>query len=237
LGVNVHHAAYNLQMRIVVLSDVHCSGTDDPGQQQFVEWLDSVVCDQLWLLGDIFHWGWSFQGGTQTPYEPVFCALDRLCSRGVSIVFVPGNHDFALAEMFSQRWNADVSGPCVRTIDGTRVFIAHGDEGDERFGYRCLRWVIRGTAFGFLMNTLGVDSGTRLLQMLAGRVGTEPESVWPQIQSWLRCQLEKADLALMGHVHKEWEHSGDDGIARVLKAGIAGALIIEDGQLATSLPG
>lgn len=223
-------------MRIVVLSDVHCSGVEDPAQAEFVTWLGTVECDALWLLGDIFHWGWSFKGQTQTPYEPVFLALDALCSRGVSIVFVPGNHDFALTGLFAERWNADVSGPSVRIVDGTRIFTAHGDEGDERLGYRCMRALIRGTAFGWLMNGLGPTKGTQLLQVLAGDVEREAEAVWPQMQSWLCSHLEEADVALMGHVHKDWERTNKNGIARVLKAGIAGALIIEDGRLATLSP-
>ena len=234
LRVIVHHAAYNQHMRIVVLSDVHCAGTEDPVQGKFVQWLDDLVCDELWLLGDIFHWGWAFKGETQTPYEPVFQAFDRLIARKVSIVFVPGNHDFALADVFALRWGADVSGPGIRTVDDVKVFIAHGDEGDARFGYRCLRWVIRGAGFGHLMNLLGPVKGTQLLQVLAGKVPSEAESVWPQIQSWLCGHLARADIALMGHVHKEWEHTGDAGTARVLVPGIDGALIIEDGQLSTS---
>lgn len=188
-------------MRVAVISDVHCAGLDDPVQLRFVAWLDALDAGALWVLGDLFHWGWVIRGGLQPEFAPVVTALTRLVGRGVPVLFVPGNHDFSVARFMADVVGAEVRGPHARVLDGHRVFVAHGDEADRSFGYWCLRALLRGWLFDRLIQALGVRLGTRLLCKLAGADRFSVGSAGPA-QEWLLTQAgADVDLAICGHFH------------------------------------
>ncbi len=211
---------------MAIISDVHCRGESCPGQREFVAWLADLEADALWLLGDIFHTGWEFGHREQPEYCEVYRALEAVVESGVELLFVPGNHDFALAGFFQERLGATVSGPHVREVDGTRVFLAHGDESDMRVGYRAVRSVLRSRVFGLFMRCLGVRLGTSLLRKLAGDF-PEKGTVWGSTKNWLKNQTRNADLAIVGHVHVEWS----DGGMATLGPGVKGARRLVDGVL------
>ena len=213
-------------MNVAIISDVHCRGASCPAQREFVAWLQSLQADALWLLGDIFHTGWDFGGREQSEYSEVYRALEGLSASGVELVFVPGNHDFALAGYIEKQIGATVSGPHVRTVDGTRVFLAHGDESDTRVGYRFVRIVLRSRLFCWFMRMLGVRFGTLLLRKLAGDA---PRSgvVWDSTKTWLKQKSLNADLVIVGHVHSEWSEGG----VSTLAPGVKGARRLINGVL------
>lgn len=213
-------------MHVAIISDVHCSGTRCSRQQEFVAWLNALNADALWLLGDVFHAGWDFRPNEQADYVEVLEALGRVASRGIEIVFVPGNHDFGMGGLLQDRLGAEVVGPHVREIDGQRVFLAHGDEADTSMRYRLIRSVLRSAVFDVALRGLGVKLGTTFLRRLAGDPSPHGE-VWPSTKRWLMNQLEHADFAIIGHVHTRW----CDGGAVTLAPGVSGARWLVDGQL------
>ena len=213
-------------MDVAIISDVHCSGQTCARQREFVEWLDSLTADALWLLGDVFHAGWDFRPSDQPEYLDVLDALERLVVRGTPIVFVPGNHDFGMSRLLEDRLGAEVVGPHVRKVDGRRVFLAHGDEADSGLRYRLVRSVLRSSMFDRAMKGLGAKMGTRVLRCLAGDPSAQGE-VWPSTKRWLLSQLYDADLAIMGHVHVQWSEGG----AVTLAPGVRGARWLIDGRL------
>lgn len=220
-------------MRVAVISDVHCAGPDDPIQRDFVGWLDALDADGLWLLGDIFHWGWTFAGHVQAPLQPVVDALMRAQSRGVHVVFVGGNHDFAVAAALAEA-GLEVREAHHRDLDGRRVFLAHGDEADRSLGYRLTQWVLRGTLFSCLLQVLGEGAGSRLLVRLAGDQKTDlfRESD-RRGRDWLRQQLvEGTTLAMCGHFHLATREAHEEGEVVTLGAGGSRAVVwIQDGQV------
>ncbi len=218
-------------MHIAVISDVHCAGRSCQRQMEFIAWLDTLEADALWMLGDVLHYGWDFSGKTQPEFEPVFEAIDRVVHRGVQIRFIPGNHDFALGSLIESRWGGLVHGPQVCDIDGVRIYVGHGDELDESFGYRLTKGVLRGRGFKLFMRCLGPRLGTRLLKTLAGGGPEVSETIWPDVQARLCTQLDQADIAIVGHIHAPWERQTEQGLAVVLGPGISGARRIVDGQL------
>ncbi len=218
-------------MRIAVISDVHCSGRSCPRQREFIDWIDQLSVDSLWMLGDIFHYGWDFRGRSQPEYQPVFEAIDRLCDRGVGIRFVVGNHDFAMTDFIERRWRSHVHGPQICVVDGRRVYVGHGDEFDLSFGYRLTKWLIRSAMFKFLILSLGSRLGTHLLATLAGREPNMSPSAWPVAQARLCAQLDRADIAIVGHLHHAWEYRTVNGVATVLGPGVEGSRMIIDGEL------
>lgn len=189
-------------MRLVVVSDAHLLGPEDPEQRAFCAWLGGLEADVLVLLGDILHAGWSWAGRPQVRHAEVFEGLAEVRRRGTRVVFVPGNHDFGLVPE-----GVEVEGAHRVRCDGLCLLLAHGDEPDRSFGYRGLSAVLRGRPFGALVDALGPERGTALLDRLAGpRHGPEvaaPEALVSAQRAWAAAALEDPELngVVMGHSH------------------------------------
>lgn len=218
-------------MRVAVISDVHCSGRSCERQREFIAWLDELEVDSLWMLGDIFHYGWDFGAQIQSDFEPVFQAVDRLVDRGVELRFVPGNHDFCIGPLVRNRWKAIVHGPQICEVDGRHIYLGHGDEFDTTLGYRMLKAILRSGGFRWMMACMGPRLGTALLRLLAGPPPRTGESLWPSIQKQVSAQLKGADMVIVGHAHVAWEQHTGLGVALVLGPGVSGARLILDGEL------
>lgn len=222
---------YNPAMRVAVISDVHCGDLGCRRSAAFVRWLDELEADALWMLGDIFHYGWVFGGRLQPEYQPVFEALDRAAGRGLRMVFVPGNHDFRMGALMASRWGAEVAGPHTREVDGVRIHISHGDEADTGLGYRAVDGFLRGRIVDWFMRLLGVRFGTAVLRHIAGEAGEADGEVWPSTLQALSEHLVGADMAIMGHAHVPWTRRDGRGVGVILGPGVPGAICIDGGQL------
>ncbi len=221
-------------MRVVVLSDVHCAGLDDPIQRDFVAWLDVLEADALWMLGDIFHWGWTFNGAIQVDVKPVVDALARAQARGVALLFVGGNHDFAMGKALKSALDIEVRGPHTREVAGRSVFLAHGDEADQTWGYRFTQWFLRGRFFGAAMALLGARCGTWVLLRLAGDQKTDLFCEDDRrARDWLKTKLgDGTTLAMCGHFHLASRERYETGEIVTLGAGGGqSAVWIVDGAL------
>lgn len=118
--------------RTVWISDVHL-GTRACQAKPLLDFLGSVRCEHLYLVGDII----DFRNLRRRGYWPdthrdVVRGLLRGVSRRAKVTYIPGNHDAML-----RRYGDFNLGPVeVRrqslhtTADGRRVLILHGDEFD-----------------------------------------------------------------------------------------------------------
>jgi UDP-2,3-diacylglucosamine hydrolase len=225
-------------VQAVLVSDAHLAGADDPAQLAMVAWLDRLECDELLILGDLFHHWWGFPGAVLEMYVPVCAALLRLRQRGIALSYVPGNHDFRLGDFFTQHLGADVRDAHRRDVAGVPVFLAHGDEADDSVGYAVTRLVLRSAAFDGFIRLLGPQRGVRLLARLAGASRETDAGVEPLLnrqRAWADEQMhrEGVRLSVLGHLHApgieavanghvvqlgDWERSrsfltiGDDGV-------------------------
>jgi UDP-2,3-diacylglucosamine hydrolase len=192
-------------MRVVMVSDVHLEGLEDPGQRDFVGWLDALAADRLYLLGDLFHHWWDFSGAVMTPYVPVCAALLRLRERGIEITFVPGNHDFRAGSFFTEVLGAEVQAMHTREVMGRSVFLAHGDEADTSRGYALTRWLLRGWPFAALLWILGPKRGWNFLRRLAGESRGHPadqSALLARQREWAQGKMGGGtELVVLGHVH------------------------------------
>lgn len=192
-------------MRVVMISDVHAAGPDDPRQAALEAFLDALQADRLYLLGDVFHHWWGFRAGTLPEYAGVCRALRALRQRGVGLVMVPGNHDFRAGPFFEDELGAEVRPAHRVELDGSAFFLAHGDEADSSPGYRLTRAALRGRAFATLMERLGPEQGGRLLRGLAGASRDRPASQAALVEAqrvWAQARVDEgARVVALGHSH------------------------------------
>jgi UDP-2,3-diacylglucosamine pyrophosphatase LpxH len=87
------HALRPLRFRSIWISDVHL-GFRGSRADLLLDFLHSVECERLYLVGDIID-VWNMRRGVYWPQEhnDVLRALLGKAKRGTRVIYVPGNHD------------------------------------------------------------------------------------------------------------------------------------------------
>lgn len=132
-----------MRVRTVFVSDVHL-GTADCQAEYLLDFLQTVRCERLYLVGDIV----DLEALAKRPYWPEShtAVLERIMAMhrdGVRVSYIPGNHDARLRGLCGR----DIGGIPVRhrelhvAADGRRYLVSHGDEFDhEQLGKQ---WLLR----------------------------------------------------------------------------------------------
>lgn len=117
------------RFRTVWISDLHL-GTRFCRVERLLEFLNSVRCDTLYLVGDILDiWALKRRWHWPKAHTEVVRKLLKADLKGTRIIFVPGNHD----ELFRAYHLLEFGGVEIRneavhiTADGKRALVLHGD--------------------------------------------------------------------------------------------------------------
>lgn len=185
-------------MDALIVSDVHCDGPDSATQHAFLALLERTRPTTIVLAGDIFHAFALPRGEPFVAYRPV---LDLLRAR--DCVALPGNHDWRLPEALGAP-AARIGTEIRRKLGRFDAVVTHGDEVDHSVGYRALHALLRGRAFGALLDALGPARAWTLVHQLAGPLGAgrpNPRLVAAQRALAARRIAGGASLVVMGHTH------------------------------------
>ena len=122
----------SLAVRTVWISDTHL-GTAGCNAELLLDFLKSVECETLYLVGDIVD-GWQLRKGWYWPprhNDVVRCVLKK-ARHGTRVIYVPGNHDEAFRDFVGLNLGGIELLPEVIhvTADGRRLLVLHGDEFD-----------------------------------------------------------------------------------------------------------
>jgi UDP-2,3-diacylglucosamine pyrophosphatase LpxH len=153
----VHFEPHRPRMvfRTVWISDIHL-GTRGCNAAMLLDFLKSIECETLYLVGDIVD-GWQLRKGWYWParHSDVVRCVMKMAKHGTRVVFVPGNHDEVFRDYAGLNFGGvEVAMEAVHlTADGRRLLVIHGDEFDGVVMYA--RWL----AF------LGDHAYTLLLQL------------------------------------------------------------------------
>ena len=96
-----------LKYRSIWISDIHL-GTKGCKAEDLREFLDSVECDTLYLVGDIIDL-WKFKSGLYWPalHNDIVHRILQKARQGTKVIYIPGNHD----ELF-RKYTGMHSGGC-----------------------------------------------------------------------------------------------------------------------------
>lgn len=122
----------HLVYRTIFISDTHL-GMKGARAEELSAFLKSVRCQRLYLVGDIIDL-WALRARWRWPamHNQVVRRLLKMARKGVTVVYVPGNHDDAVRQYIG----LDLGGVRLakqaihRTQDGRNLLITHGDEFD-----------------------------------------------------------------------------------------------------------
>lgn len=132
-----------LTFRSVFVSDVHL-GLRDCQARFLLDFLRSVQCERLYLVGDII----DFENMEKRPWwhaehGEVLAEILAIVARGTRVTYIPGNHDAVLRRFAGQRFaGVDIALDAVHVAaDGRRYRVSHGDEHDSP--HAAPAWLLR----------------------------------------------------------------------------------------------
>ena len=139
--VESHGKRVKLKFRTVWISDIHL-GTQGCNADLLMDFLKSVECETLYLVGDIID-GWRLKRGWYWPprHNDVIRRFLKMAKQGTRVIYVPGNHD----EVFRDYTGLHFGGVELayevihETADGRRLLVLHGDKFDGVVLYA--RWL------------------------------------------------------------------------------------------------
>ncbi len=152
-----------LSVRTVWISDIHL-GTAGCNAELLLDFLKSVDCEMLYLVGDIVD-GWQLKKGWYWPTrhnDVVRCILKK-AKHGTRVVYIPGNHD----EAFRGYTGLTLGGielvhqAIHVTADKRTLLVLHGDEFDGVVLYA--RWLafLGDSAYTLLLKFNGILNWVR----------------------------------------------------------------------------
>jgi UDP-2,3-diacylglucosamine pyrophosphatase LpxH len=121
------------RVRALFLSDVHL-GTRASKSERLCDFLRHHDADTIYLVGDIVD-GWRLRARWHWPqaHSDVIRELFQSASRGVKIVYLPGNHDAFLRDYPGTHFaGIEVAETALHVgTDGRRSVVVHGDHLDR----------------------------------------------------------------------------------------------------------
>jgi UDP-2,3-diacylglucosamine pyrophosphatase LpxH len=118
--------------RSLFISDIHL-GTGGCQAELLLDFIRSVDCEQLYLVGDIVD-GWKLKGGWFWPqaHNDVVQKILRMARKGTHVTYIPGNHDEFGRDFCGVHFGGVVVARDAlhETADGRRFLVTHGDEFD-----------------------------------------------------------------------------------------------------------
>ena len=123
-----------IKVKSVFLSDIHLA---NPNCQvdRLNSFLDQIIPEQIFLLGDIVDlWKLSGRKGRwYTKHEQLLKRLLDYANNGVSVVYIPGNHDPFFRTFEGKSLGAvSVHEEFIHTlVSGEKILLMHGDKFDQ----------------------------------------------------------------------------------------------------------
>jgi UDP-2,3-diacylglucosamine hydrolase len=188
------------------VSDAHIGGGCPDAEQRLFRFLESIRgrAESLHILGDLFEFWFEYGRAIPKPGFRALAELAELARTGTRIGYLKGNHDFWFKDFWRRELGAAASDELDVTLDGKRVFLAHGDTVDRAFVPRFFRVLMRSRLNGWLYSQLHPDVGIGLALAVAraNRVkGANPDL----IEDMARFAGDKLasgfDIVIMGHSH------------------------------------
>lgn len=141
------------KVRTVWISDIHL-GTRGCNAEMLLDFLASIECETLYLVGDIVD-GWRLSRGWYWPdaHNEVVRRVLKMAHRGTRVVLIAGNHDEMLRPYAGMSFGGvEIALEAIHvTADRRRLLVTHGDKFDGVVLYA--RWLafLGDQAYAFLL--------------------------------------------------------------------------------------
>lgn len=205
-------------MRLIVVSDLHIWGPEDPMYDALIRLLEQEAqsADTVILAGDLFDLFVGHKEIFLSRYQKFFDALKGASGRGVVVHYIEGNHDFLMRKAFRGIPNVKLHSREVTVeMGGKRFFVAHGDlVNSSDYSYRALRSFFRSPVMkafvslapGKLLDVIGQTSSRRSRSrkpLLSAHLPTERmQKLRLVYRNYAAERLSEGfDFVVLGHCH------------------------------------
>jgi len=164
---------------------------------------------ELYLVGDMFDFWFEWYHVIPKYWFPVLYQLRKLVESGITVTFLPGNHDFYPGSYLQKEIGLRCfKESCEFEMDNKRFFVAHGDGYAQKDrGYRLLKRIIRSPVSIFLYKTfIPADLGMQLARWTSKssrKLVNIDKSAWAE--EYYRFAQKKFaggfDYVILGHLH------------------------------------
>jgi len=188
------------------VSDAHIGGGSPDAEQRLFRFLESIRgrAESLYILGDLFEFWFEYGRAIPKLGFRALAELAELRRTGTRIGYLKGNHDFWFKDFWRRELGAEAADELDLTLDGKRVFLAHGDRLDRGFVPRFFRALMRNRLNGWLYSLLHPDLGIGLAQAVArtSRVESTKPSLVEDMARFAGSRLAAGfDIVILGHSH------------------------------------
>ncbi len=189
------------------ISDVHLS---DPSTRRYaliLTFLDTIATDAraIYLLGDIFDFWIGYRSTVFAEYLPVLNRFKALSDSGVSIFFIPGNHDPELGPALTQFGIIEVAQPSMIQLGKCNIWLEHGDRWENKPVGALACKMVRSHPFRAIARAIPSQFAWRLAKKY-GEHGRDnyDRPLHPTLYEDFvpSCARQGADAIVIGHFHR-----------------------------------
>ncbi len=196
--------------KLIVLSDLHLWGPQDPLYRALLQFLNSKTQngDKLFIVGDLFDLFIGNKSIFRERYFELIQAILDLGKKSVEVFYIEGNHDFHLESVFEECAHVRLYADNLHyEWNGKNFYFCHGDKINWRdIGYQFFRFLTR-NIFGqcILETTPGtlVDRVGRFMANASRGYHTEtPDMIIKLFRNYACQKISNGyDFVIMGHSH------------------------------------
>jgi UDP-2,3-diacylglucosamine pyrophosphatase LpxH len=204
---------HRMAFRTVFISDTHL-GTPGCNADLLLDFLKSIECETLYLVGDIID-AWQLKKGWYWPpkHNDIVRSVLKMAKHGTRVVYVPGNHDELLRDYVGLGFgDVELAYEAIHeTADGRKLLVLHGDIFDSIILYA--RWLafLGDNAYVFMLKVNGWLNAIRrrlglpywsLAAVLKKRVKNAVQFISKYEEVVARAAAERhVDGVVCGHIH------------------------------------
>ena len=210
----------NAQKGIYFISDAHLSFHNGPVEILLRSFLKSIKgkASHLYILGDLFDFWLEYKHVIPAAFLKTLAILLELKESGIKIYYLPGNHDFWMADYLERQAGVKL---CPETYEiehfSKQIHLFHGDGlayGDH--GYRMLKKLFRCKPLIWLYKQLPVDLAYRIADRTSHASREYTKDKPKDLQGYYDYAAHKiregAQVVMMGHTHHPEMKYLEDGL-------------------------
>lgn len=205
--------------KIYFASDFHLGAPNETEskarEKKIVNWLDSIKIDakEIYLVGDVFDFWFEYKHSIPKGFVRLQGKISELTDSGIMIYWFTGNHDMWIFDYIPKELGVQlVRDNVVKTINGKKFFIGHGDGlGPGDHGYKLIKKIFANKlcqwAFARIHPNLGIGIAnfwsrrSRKLNAEHDEKFLGEENEWLVIFSKEYLKKEHIDYFIFGHRH------------------------------------
>lgn len=148
----------NVQGRIIILSDLHLWGPEDPLYRALIRFMKETLKpgDNFIILGDLFDIFIGYKSVFWDKFKDLLELFRTLSQVGINIIYLEGNHDFLLSNVFKNCNNIEImDSDFILNWDNRKFYLCHGDRiNPNDIKYKVFRFLIRNSLSQVLIDLI-----------------------------------------------------------------------------------